>query len=97
MILKNTKIRHFAFFRSHFVKKITKKFFKKRLDKRQLKCYTYIIKRKEIQTMKAMKNELRYLADTWREDKGYCIKQAVLILCGVALVVAQTVALVRLF
>ena len=47
--------------------------------------------------MKAMKNELRYLADTWREDKDYCIKQAVLILCGVALVVAQTVALVRLF
>ena len=47
--------------------------------------------------MKTMKNELRYLADTWREDKGYCIKQAVLVLCGVALVVAQTVALVKFF
>ena len=47
--------------------------------------------------MKTMKNELRYLAETWREDKGYCIKQMMLILCGVALVMAQTVALVRLF
>ena len=42
-----------------------------------------------------MKYELRYLAETWREDKTYCIKQAVVILCGIALVIVQTIALLK--
>ena len=42
-----------------------------------------------------MKERFRYLAETWKEDKTYCIKQAVVILCGVAIVVAQTVALLK--
>ena len=65
---------------------------KKGVDKFNWICYNEFIKRKEIQTMKY---ELRYLVQTWKEDKTYCIKQAVVILCGVALVIVQTIALLK--
>ena len=42
-----------------------------------------------------MKYELKYLAKTWKEDKTYCIKQAVVILCGVALITAQLIAFLK--